>query len=308
MNSQNEKDIKAINKIINKDPIDEKALIHIIAKRTHKERIQIRKAYRNFYNRDLMKDFIQSKLDYNLKYTVLALFTDPVEFDVDSIYNSLNSNNIDNDTLIEIFASRPWWYLRKIEEIYEKKYKKDLEKELTGDSSDDFKNLLVLLLQIERNSNEKPDKNICQNIAKQIQKLKENELNINSPIIKKIFCESSPPELLIISREYHKLSGYLLSDIIEKEFKGDIKKLLKTVLYVLISPSEYFATRIYDAIANKNINEKALTRILVSRSWIDLPKIKEYYILLYKKEMIDDIKTKTIGGYQSLCIDLCLNS
>ena len=305
MNSQNKKDARTIKEILDGDTIDENALINIIGKRTHRERIQIRKTYRELYNKDLMIDFANSQLDFNLKYLILALFVDPVEFDVDSIYNSLNSENIDNDTLIEIFASRPWWYLIKIKEIYEKKYKKDLEKEIIGESADDFKKLLVLLLQSKRSSNEKPDKNVCQNIAKEIQALGENNLNIDEPVIKKIFCESSPQELIIISREYHNATGYVITDSIEKEFKGDVKKLLKTVLYVLISPSEYFATRVHDAIWNKNINEKMLTRILVSRFEIDMLKIKEYYKILYKNEMIDDIKNKTSGSFQNLCIDIC---
>ena len=52
----------------------------------------------------------------------------------------------------------------------------------------------------------------------------------------------------MISREYHKLTGNLIITAIDREFSSDIKKLLKSVLYALISPSEHFATRIHDAV------------------------------------------------------------
>ena len=87
-------------------------------------------------------------------------------------------------------------------------------------------------------------------------------------------------------------------------FKKDIKKLLKAILFAVISPSEYFAVRIHDAV-NDGTNEKILTRIIVTREEIDLPKIKGYYNNLYKKEMLEDIEKGVEGDYKSLLIAIC---
>ena len=89
-------------------------------------------------------------------------------------------------------------------------------------------------------------------------------------------------------------------DVIDSEFSGDIKKLLKTVLYANICPSEYFATRINEAIKGIGTNEKILNRVIVTRSEIDLPIIKEYYKYLYGKDMFEDIKGDVSGDYKKL--------
>ena len=65
---------------------------------------------------------------------------------------------------------------------------------------------------------------------------------------------------MTISREYHKKYNKSLMKVIDSEFSGDIKKLIKTVLYANISPSEYFATRINIAVKGLGTNEKILKR------------------------------------------------
>ena len=303
MNNKYIEDAKQIKEALNDSSIDEKALINIVTKRTHKERMKIRRAYKESFNRDLMSD-LNSELYSNFKLTMLALFTDPVEYDVDSIYKSLKSKEVDKDTLIEIFASRPWWYLNKIKEIYEKKYKINLEEELTKDSSDDFKIILALLLKNERSTNTEPDHDECEQIAIKLNDIK--KLSIDEPIIQKLFCSYSPQELISISREYHKITGITLTKAIENSFREvDIKKLLKSILFALISPSEYFANRMHEALDETCPNENIITRILVSRGPVDLIIIKKYYYELYNMNMVEDIKKCLKDAYQILCVELC---
>ena len=160
-------------------------------------------------------------------------------------------------------------------------------------------------MQCKRGTNTNPDKDECQKIAQNLYNVGQKKLGIDEPVFNKIFALSSPQELIVISREYHKLTGHLLTKAIEQEFSGDIKKLLQTVLYVLISPSEYFATRIHSAVEGIGSNEKLLTRILVTRAELDLMKIKQYYPILYGKEMIEDIKDNVSGDYKSLLLSIC---
>ena len=92
--------------------------------------------------------------------------------------------------------------------------------------------------------------------------------------------------------------------VIDSEFSGDIKKLIKTVLYANISPSEYFATRINNAVKGLGTNEKILNRVIVTRNEIDIPIIKQYYKLLYGKDMVEDIKDDVSGDYRNLLVAL----
>ena len=115
---------------------------------------------------------------------------------------------------------------------------------------------------------------------------------------------SSPQELSAVAREYFKISGETIIDGIEKKFSGDAKELLKTILFSLISPSEYFATRIKKAIEGFGTDNKTLIRILVSRSEVDMNIIKKYYQQIYQKDMIEDIKDDTSGNYRKILVEI----
>lgn len=304
MNSQEKIDAEVINKAIEGNENIEKTFINIAGKRTHKERMKIRHEYKAMFGKDLMSD-INSELSSNFKKVMLALFTDPVEYDVDSIYKAISGAGTDEDTLIEILASRPSWYLNKIKNLYKEKYNKDLEKDIIGDISGDFRKLCVSIIQGKRSTNQNPNTNECERLAKELYEAGEKQLGTDEPVFNKIFALSSPHELIMISKQYHKLTGNLLTKAIDREFSGNIKKLLKSILYALISPSEYFSTRIHDAVDGEGTNERILTRIIVTRAEIDLHKIKEYYNKLYGKNMMDDIRKDISGDYESIIIDLC---
>ena len=307
MDSEENKDAEQMRKAMEGVGTDEKALIEITIKRNNKQRLKIRQAYKAMYGRDLMDD-LKSELSGDYRKTMLALFTDPIEYDADSLYEATKGLGTDEDTLIEILASRPGWYINRIKKKYKEKYKKELEEDVYGDTSGSFRKLLVSLIQGNRSTNQTPDKDECERIAKELYKAGEDKVGTDESVFNKYFSLSSPHELLVIAREYHKLSGNLLTKAIDKEFSGDTKKLLNAILYVQISPSEYFAKRIRDAVQGLGTNEKILTRVIVTRAEIDLPIMKQYYKQLYGKDMIKDIEDDVSGDYKRLLLGLINNN
>ena len=89
---------------------------------------------------------------------------------------------------------------------------------------------------------------------------------------------------------------------IEKRLTNKIRNLLREFIFNIIIPEELFADKIYHAL--KNNNNSSLNRILVERHQIDLNEIKEVYKIKYKRELKDDIKSKTFGAHQQLCLHL----
>ena len=112
-------------------------------------------------------------------------------------------------------------------------------------------------------------------------------------------------ELIGISKAYHKITVHTILEAINKEFSGHVKELLHSIVYAIISPSEYFATRVEKAIKGWGTNDNLLIRILVTRDEIDMPQIKQYYKQLYGKDMIEDIKKDISGDSRNLMIELC---
>ena len=117
----------------------------------------------------------------------------------------------------------------------------------------------------------------------------------------------SPCELMTIAREYHREYGKTIMKVIDEEFSSNIKKLIKTVLYANICPSEYFAARIRNSVKGSGTNEKILNRVIITRNEIDIPIIKQYYKVLYSRDILEDIKDDVSGDYRKLLVGMINN-
>ena len=119
--------------------------------------------------------------------------------------------------------------------------------------------------------------------SKEIFDAGEGKLGTYESTFNKYFVALSPFELACVAQHYHKLTGHTILQAIDKEFHGDSKKAFRTIVYATLSPSEYFATRVKDAIKGFGTNDTLLIRILITRDEIDMPQIKQYYKQLYEK-------------------------
>ena len=283
---------------------DEKAIIAVCTGRTNAQRLEIVKAYKASYGRDLLAD-LKSELHGKFEDTMIALFTDPIAYDADELRKAMKGIGTNEDTLIEIIASRPPAILRQIKEKFNEKYKRDLEKDVHSETSGTLRKLLIALLQCNRSTNTQPDTEQCKAIAEEIYKAGEAKLGTDESVFNKYFCSLSPYELAAMAQQYHKLTGHTILQAIDKEFSGDSKKALRTIVYATLSPSEYFATRVNDAIKGWGTKDHLLIRILITRDEIDMPQIKQYYKQLFGKDMVQAVKSDISGDYQKLMIELC---
>ena len=283
---------------------DETTLIKVVANRTNRQRQIIKEQYKASFGRDLISD-LKSELHGKMEDAFVALFTDPVEFDADSLRGALKGAGTDEDTLIEIIASRNNQQLAAIKQCYNTKYQRNLEDDIKSDVHGTLQNLLISLLQCKRSYNPNPDQGRCAAIAKEIFDAGEAKLGTDESAFNKYFVSLSPVELICVAQHYHKLTGHTILEAIEKEFHGDSKKAFKTIVYATLSPSEYFANRVNKAIKNFGTKDHLLIRVLITRDEIDMPAIKQYYKQLYGKDMIEEIKDDIHGEYQNLMVELC---
>ena len=116
----------------------------------------------------------------------------------------------------------------------------------------------------------------------------------------KYFTTLSCMELQRVCQEYYKLSGQTMFEFIDKQFSGDFKDCMKGLVYVVISPSEYFATRIMKSIKGLGTNDALLNRIILSRYNKDMKHIKMFYNKLYNKDMVEDIAGDLSGDYMAV--------
>jgi len=298
-----QQDADALRKAMKGIGCDEKAIISVCIGRTNAQRLEIVKAYKASYGRDLLAD-LKSELHGKFEDAMIALFTDPIEYDADELRKAMKGLGTNEDTLIEIIASRPPAILRQIKEKFNEKYKRDLEKDVKSETSGTLRKLLVALLQCSRSTNTQPNPEQCKAIAEEIYKAGEAKLGTDESVFNKYFCSLSPIELAHVARAYHQITGHTILQAIDNEFSGDSKKALRAIVYATLSPSEYFATRVHDAVKGLGTKDHLLIRVIVSRSEIDMPQIKQYYKQLFGKDMYEDVKNDISGDYRTLMLGI----
>ena len=111
---------------------DEATLIKIVANRTNAQRQQIKLQYKAMFGRDLVAD-LKSDLHGKFEDAMVALFSEPIVYDCEELRKAMKGLGTNEDTLIEIIASRPAPVLQQIPKILPKMLK--------------FKNHLVLIVK-----------------------------------------------------------------------------------------------------------------------------------------------------------------
>ena len=298
-------DAMVIRQCISK-PKNMPGLINIVAHRSNEQRQYISQEYFRQFKKSLYDD-LKSELSGNFEDAVIALFYTPEDYDCYQLRKAMKGLGTNEDTLIEILATRSNERINRIKQRYSEMYNRNLVADVESDTSGFFREILRKLLEANRPNNPYPDEQECSRNAKElydagIQKKGKEQLTYLY-----ILTQKSREELAMISKIYYKWYSKTLFQEIESLFSGDARRVLKAIVYALLSPSEYFAYRIHKAIKGLGTNDTILIRVLVSRDEIDINRIKRYYKQLYQKELYEAVKEDVSGDYRTLLLELIGN-
>ena len=304
-----DKDVETLKKSLKiggAEKVDENAIIKLLANRNNVMRQQLRNYYNQKFNRDLVSD-LKAELDGKFEAAIVALLDDPFIYDAKSLHKAMKGVGTDTDACIEIICTRPNWYLKNIMTAYTNLTGGDLIKDLKSEVKlmGNTGTLLCTLLQCQRSENPTPNKETIEKYADDLIKGGIQKLGTDEKLFIDVLTKTSTPELQLLIDTYQKKAGESLLVSIDKEFTGDVKKTLKTIIYANTTPSEYFAQRVNEAITSAGQKDELLMRILITRDEVDMPKIKECYKTLYGKDMVESVKEATLGDYKNLLVELC---
>ena len=282
---------------------DDNALIKLVISKTNKERLQMKDEYNSTQNSDLIED-LKSAYSGHFKDVLVGLFYSPLDYDCYQIRKAVKGLGTDEEALIEILTTRTSEKIEQMKLRYKEMFPgRDMVEDIKSDTSGSFWTVLKALLENKRNSTTNPDLEDCQNCA---QKLYDSGVNKKNTLetFTEILTQKSKEEIITIGKIYHKMSqSNILADI-KNLFSGDTKKLLTGIVFGLLSPSEYFAELVRDAVKGLGTKDTTLLRIMVTRDEIDMPQIKQFYRQKYDKDMVDDIKDDTSGSYRKILVAL----
>jgi hypothetical protein len=297
-------DLENLKKAMEGFGTDEDTLIKIIANRTTSQRLKIKEEWKKKYGTDLIEE-LKKELHGKFEEAIVALFSDPIDYDCDSLRSAMSGLGTNEDTLIEIISSRPQEVLKQIKERYQQKFNRDLIEDIKKDTHGTLQNVLTNLLQCKRSTNKSPNSKEISKYAQEIYDAGEAKIGHDSSIFNKYLTTLSPIELICLNQEYNFIAKHTILDAIDKEFVGNSKKAFRALVYATLLPSEYFATRVNEAVKGIGTKDHLLMRVLITRDEIDMPQIKECYKKLYGKSMIEAIKDDISGNYRKLMLELC---
>ena len=285
--------------------IGENKIAEILSITTNEERQIIRGFYKKAYNHPIQTD-INTQLTGKLREITIDMFDTPYEYDARELYKALNSFTNDDNTIVEIFASRPKNHLEIVDLAYKKFFKISLREDVKKQGSKEYAQFLLTLMDIERPLDQTISGNEAYDTAKELIKngLKIYGSDIN--LFKKVFVEKSREDLILISRAYNELNNKSLYDAIEAEVAGKNRKLLKGLLFAVITPAQWFAKKCLKAIKGLGGDNNTLFRVLISRAEIDMYAIRDYYFMESNSHIKNDLENDTNGVLGQILVNLTL--
>jgi len=300
-----DQDCHALRKAMKGLGTDEDAIINILTSRPMAHRYMLKQRYKALLGRDLVKD-LKSELSGRFEDACLAMLESPYELDCRSLYEAMARLGTNEATLIEIIATRPTHQLYQDKILFQQLYNRDLVKYVESETSGHFRRVLVAMLQCQRHELDYPlNLPELQMEAQRLYQAGAARWGTDESVFTRIFATRSPLEIATIAQNYKQLSGIDLYTSLQKEFSGNVEKLLKAIFYASINPAEWFATRVRNALEGAGTKDKQLMRIIISRAEIDLREIKQAYFRLYNRDMVADIRSDTSGDYRKILTAIC---
>uniref|UniRef100_A0A8C0VZR3 Annexin n=1 Tax=Castor canadensis TaxID=51338 RepID=A0A8C0VZR3_CASCN len=270
-------DAKALRKAMKGLGTDEATIIDIITHRSNAQRQQIRQTFKSHFGRDLMAD-LKSEISGDLARLILGLMMPPAHYDAKQLKKAMEGAGTDEKALIEILATRTNAEIRAINEAYKEDYHKSLEDALSSDTSGHFRRVLVSLATGNREEGGED----------------RDQAREDAQVAAEILEIADTP-----SGDKTSLETRFMTVLCTRSYPH-----LRRVQSVKNRPL-FFADKLYRSMKGAGTDEKTLTRVMVSRSEIDLLNIRREFIEKYDKSLHHAIESDTSGDFLKALLALC---
>lgn len=295
-------DVAALDKAIKAKGVDEDTIIEVLVKRSNDQRQTIKETYQKTCGKPL-ETALKNALKGDLEEVALALLKTPAQYDAQQLKLAMKGLGTDEDTLVEILASRTNRELQDIKKAYKNEYKKDLEVDIRSDTGGDFRAALLALCKASRT--EGVSEQLVDNDARALYEAGEGRKGTDCSAFIEILTTRSDAHLRKVFSKYSSYSKVDMAKAIDLELKGDIENCLTALVKCAGSKPAFFAERLNLSMKGKGTRKPILTRIMVSRSEIDLKLIKDEYKKNYGKLLCQDIMDDVSGDYEKILVALC---
>uniref|UniRef100_A0A673B9H7 Annexin n=1 Tax=Sphaeramia orbicularis TaxID=375764 RepID=A0A673B9H7_9TELE len=273
VNFKVEEDVAALRNAIEGLGTTEKTLVEVLTQRSNAQRQLIANAYHKATGRTLVDD-LKGDTHGDFEDLLVALVTPTTAYDCHEVIKAIKGAGTTESTLTEIFASRSNRQIRALSEG-------------------------------KRDESTHVDSAKAKADAKALYEAGEKKWGTDEGKFIDILCHRSIPQLRQTLVEYKNISKKTLQESIESEMSGNLEKLLVAIVKCVKSVPTYLAERLFKSMKGLGTTESTLTRILVSRSEIDLLDIRAEYKKLFGNSLYSQLESEVSGNYGDALKHLC---
>ncbi|TDH01942.1 hypothetical protein EPR50_G00168030 [Perca flavescens] len=299
-----EEDVSALRKAIEGIGTTEKTLVEVLTQRSNAQRQLIAKAYEKATGRKLVAD-LEGDTHGDFEDLLVALVTPTAVYDCHEVIRAIKGAGTTESTLTEIFASRSNRQIQALSEAYLAETGRLLIHDLQSEVSGDYGKALLILAEGKRDESTNVDTAKAKADAKALYEAGEKKWGTDEGRFIDILCHRSIPQLRQTLVEYKNISKKTLQESIESEMSGDLEKLLVAVVKCVKATPAYLAERLFKSMKGVGTTESTLTRILVSRSEVDLLDIRAEYKKLFGCSLYSQLESEVSGNYGDTLKRLC---
>lgn len=297
-------DAEAVKKAMDGLGTDDGKLIEILTTRNPDQVQAISGAYESKFGKPMWKA-IEGDTSGSFENALVALCMAPAAFDARELHKAMSGLGTRESSIIDILTTRTNAELTEIKQAYEQAYGKPLAKAIKGDTSGDFENGLLMLLECNRDETTTVNAALARSQAESLYKAGEHAFGTQSGVFLNVLAKNSYAQNRAVSDAYAQfVSQMTLERAIEKEEAGDIEKLLLS----LVNPARAMAKRFKDAMSGAGTSENRLIAYSRRCNKLLLRQAKDEYRALYQEPLVKDIKSEVSSSFEKCIVAMLITS
>nr|QFG70406.1 annexin [Paeonia suffruticosa] len=295
-------DAEALRKACQGWGTNEKSIITILGHRNATQRKQIREAYEQLYQEDLVKR-LESELSGDFERAVYRWILDPMDRDAVLANVAIRKGSLDYRVIIEIACIQCPEELLGVKRAYINRYKRSLEEDIAAHTTGDLRKLLVALVSPYRYHGDEINARLAKSEADILRDaIKDKALNHDEVI--RILTTRSKAQLIATFNRYKDDSGTSITKAVLGDRADEVSVALHTAIRCINDPIKYYEKVLRNAINRIGTDEDALSRVIVTRAERDLRQIKELYYKRNSVKLEHAVAKDTSGDYKAFLLTL----
>ncbi|XP_057458873.1 annexin-like protein RJ4 isoform X2 [Lotus japonicus] len=295
-------DAEALQKAFKGWGTDEKTVIAILGHRSVHQRQQIRKAYEELYQEDIIKR-LESELSGDIEKAVYRWMLEPTDRDAVLANVAIKSGGKGYNVIVEIATVLSPEEVLAVRRAYHNRYKRSLEEDVAAHTTGDLRQLLVGLVSSFRYGGDEINARLAKTEADILHESIKQKKGNNEEAIR-ILTTRSKTQLVATFNRYRDDHGISITKKLLDNASDDFHKALHTAIRCINDHQKYYEKVLRNALKRVGSDEDGLTRVVVTRAEKDLKEIKELYYKRNSVHLEDAVAKELSGDYKKFILTL----